>query len=63
MHKPTKRLLLNPDTIRQLSNADMTRAAGGLPSAAISAENVCCSFDIACPTDGCGSHRGSCRMC
>ncbi len=67
MRKPTnKRLQVNPDTIRQLSGVELSRAAGGLPTQAISAENAgCCSFDICPPppTEGCPSRGTSCRLC
>lgn len=54
MLKNTRRLSLNPTTIRRLSSADMRAVAGGLPTANVSAENVsCCSFDAACPSEGC----------
>lgn len=61
--KPTK-LSIKSETIRQLSRIELARVAGGVPTADISYENAgCCSFDVACPTDGCATRSGSCRFC
>lgn len=54
MLKNTRRLSLNPTTIRSLSSTELRPVAGGLPTANVSAENVsCCSFDASCPSDSC----------
>lgn len=64
MHKHSKRLRLGAEVIKQLSHAEMGHAAGGVPTADVSYENAgCCSFDVACPTDGCATRSGSCRFC
>lgn len=64
MRKSSRRLRLNAETIKALTEVDLGRVGGAIGTANISAENVsCCSFEAACPTDGCPTRFGSCRMC
>ena len=64
MIKKKSGLHLSTETLRGLRTASLQAAAGGIPTANISAENAsCCSFDV-CQTDTCvrRSCNGGCTF-